>query len=264
MITLADISEWQESLDAPAYIAAGHSCLIIRAHSGYRPDKLWASRRDYVRQYPFAALGYYQFLVTSRPATEQAHDFIACVGTLRPNEFAICDSEEGAGDQTARVQAWFDVIDRFYGRTSTLYASESWFKTKLGGAARWKRPRWMAAYRSTEPTDPHELWQNTDCARFPGISGLCDGNIFHGTAPDFRRTFCGTAAPSPTHPPQEEDDMPLTCGLNADGSFHVFQEMPDHSIRYTWQKKGETTWHGGKSGVAPAGMTPFAPAPKKS
>lgn len=263
MITLADISEHQENIDAQIYIAAGHSCLIVRAHNGNRRDLKWPARRDYLRQHPFDALGYYQYVVANRPVADQAHDFIACVGPLRDNEFVICDSEEGAGSQIARVQSWFAILDAHYRKPSTLYASESWFDDKLGGAARWHRPRWMAAYRSTEPTAAHELWQNTSTARIPGVSGPCDGNIFHGGAQAFARTFCGSVSPHPSPPTQEEDNM-ITCGLNADGNFHVFQEMPDGSIRYTWQRQGEKSWNGGKAGVAPAGMSPFTPAPQKS
>src|SRR5947208_12702565 len=131
MIRLADISEYQDSIDAPTYINAGHTCLIVRANTGYRPDKKWTARRDYLRLFDFDALGFYQYLVKDRPAVDQAHDFINTVGDLRPNEFAIVDSEEGSGDQTERIEAWFSVVDAHYGRPGTLYASESWFNEKL-------------------------------------------------------------------------------------------------------------------------------------
>ena len=98
-IRLADCSEFQSSIDAPAYLAAGHTTLIVRAHNGYRPDKLWRERRDYLRRFPFAALGFYQYIAADRDPAEQAHDFIAAVGPLRANEFPVGDLEEGKGSQ---------------------------------------------------------------------------------------------------------------------------------------------------------------------
>ena len=78
-----------------------------------------------------------------------------------------------------------------------------------------------ASSSTGEPTEPHELWQNTDHAHYPGLPGPVDGSLFHGTTRDFVRTFCG-AAPTPHPiPPSEEDNM-ITCGLSSDGNFHVF------------------------------------------
>jgi GH25 family lysozyme M1 (1,4-beta-N-acetylmuramidase) len=256
MIRLADISEWQDSIDAQTYINAGHTCLIVRAHSGYRPDHKWPARRDYLRRFAFDALGFYHYLVGDRPAVDQAHDYINTVGDLRPNEFTVVDSEEGSGDQTGRVAAWCSVVDAHYGRTSTIYASESWYREKLGGAARWNRPRWMAAYRSTEPTDPHELWQNSDHSNLPGISGDGgDGNIFHGNGQEFAAVFCHLTTP------KAEDLVALTSFVH-DGTAHVVYEHKDGSLWYTWQKPQETGWHGGEPGKQIAGLAPFAPNPK--
>ena len=98
-IRLADCSEFQDSIDAPAYLAAGHTTLIVRAHSGYRPDKKWRERRDYLRGFPFTCLGFYQYIVPGRDPAEQARDFIATVGPLRANEFPVGDLEEGAGSR---------------------------------------------------------------------------------------------------------------------------------------------------------------------
>ena len=258
---LADISEWQTSIDAPAYLNGGYKCLIVRAHSGYRPDKYWPARRDYLRQHNFTALGYYAYLTADRDAAQQAREFVDCVGALRGNEFVVLDSEEGSGSQVTRCETWFATVDRAYGLPSTLYASESWFNDKLGGAARWaSRPRWVAAYRSTEPTMAHELWQNTDAARFPGLSGTVDGNVFHGSDQQFLSTMRrGNVEP----PPQPEDYVAITAAQNANDALHVFVEAKDGSIWYTYQPKGKTAWNGGKQGKQIAGLVKFAPAPGK-
>ena len=246
-IRLADISEFQANIEAGAYLAAGHTCLIVRAHNGHRADHMWPVRRDYLRRYPFDAIGFYQYLVSSRPAPDQAHDFIATVGDIRANEFVVCDSEEGAGGQIDRVQSWFDVVDQRYGKPSTLYASESWFAERLGGVARWKRPRWVAAYRSTEPTVAHELWQCNDHSGLPGITGDGgDGNLFHGTGKDFARVFAAATgsvpapAPAPTPAPSSPADSALDAqtivvGMLPNGGHEVFVELPSGEIVHRWQ-----------------------------
>jgi GH25 family lysozyme M1 (1,4-beta-N-acetylmuramidase) len=209
-ITLADISEHQSNFDAPPYIAGGHTCVIVRAHNGNRPDKIWPARRDYVRRFKFDSVGYYQYLVESRDAAIQAREFCACVGPLRDNEYLILDLEEGGGNQTPRADAWFRVVDPVQGFPATLYASLYFCRDKLGGWGRWAgRPRWIAAYSSREPTDPHELWQNTDAAHFPGLAGGVDGNIFHGSGTDMARTMRrGSKVAKPPAPPPPPSDHP--------------------------------------------------------
>jgi hypothetical protein len=68
-------------------------------------------------------------------------------------------------------------------------------------------------------------------------------------------------APTPT-PPREEDIVAIATGLNSADALHVFVEAKDGSIWYTWQRKGETAWQGGKPGKSTAELQPFAPAPK--
>jgi hypothetical protein len=56
--------------------------------------------------------------------------------------------------------------------------------------------------------------------------------------------------------------MAITACVAANGALHVFVRTKDGSVFYAWQAKGSTSWSGGKPGVAPAGLAPFAPAPK--
>jgi len=258
-IRLADISEFQSNIDAPAYLGGGYKCLIVRAHNGYRPDNKWPGRRDYLRGYDFTALGFYQYLVSDRDAATQAREFCSTVGPLRGNEFPILDLEVGSGSQTARANAWFDVVDAWAGFPGTLYSGESFGNSNLGGWSQWEgRPRWIAAYRSSEPTAPHELWQNTDHASFPGLSGGVDGNIFHGTDEQFLSTMRPGAEVLPL-----EDYMAIAACVADNGTMHVFVEASDGSVWYTYQPKGSTSWNGGKPGKQVAGLSKLAPAPGK-
>src|SRR5437660_5835268 len=217
---MADVSEFQENIDAPAYLAGGHACLIVRAHNGYRKDNLWPGRRDYLRQHRFVALGFYQYLAASRDAAGQARAMLDCVGPLRANEFLICDLEEGVGDQTPRAQAWFAVVDEAQGFPAMLYSGLSFCRDHLGGWGRWaSRPRWLAAYQATKPSDPHDLWQHTDSAQFPGLAGGVDGNLFPGTDQEFLRMarLGARPAPAPAAGPDVVDLAAKTVIQNRDG-----------------------------------------------
>ena len=97
---LADISEFQPSFDAGAYLKAGNQVIIARTYNGSRPDHAMPARRAAIRAQPFTR-GRLVLLpgIQVDPAA-QARGFIATVGTLARNEFPILDLEEGSGDQT--------------------------------------------------------------------------------------------------------------------------------------------------------------------
>jgi GH25 family lysozyme M1 (1,4-beta-N-acetylmuramidase) len=183
-IYMADISEFQTNIDAPTYLK-NHQCVICRVHNGDRPDHMMPVRMNYLREQPFAGIGWYQYLATDRDPAAQAHDFISLVGHLRTNEWPILDLEVGNGDQTARAQAWFNVVDEWANLSATLYSGLSFLNSNLGGAGHWTgRPIWVAAYGQNEPGVPHSLWQFSESWQCPGVTpGQCDGSVHHGTTP---------------------------------------------------------------------------------
>jgi GH25 family lysozyme M1 (1,4-beta-N-acetylmuramidase) len=243
-IRMADVSEFQPNVDAGAYVAGGYTVLIVRAHNGYRLDNMWPSRRDYLRQYPFVALGYYQYLAQSRDAAGQARALIDCVGPLAANEFLVCDIEEGGGNQVPRAEAWFSVVDGHHGFPATLYSGLSFCRDHLGGWARWAtRPRWLAAYQTSEPGDPHDLWQHSSTAAFPGIPGRVDSSIFHGTDVEFLRMVRrGARVDTPPPPgPDVADLAAKTVTQNKDGRLEevVFSRG---EVWHHWQKAPNGAW----------------------
>jgi GH25 family lysozyme M1 (1,4-beta-N-acetylmuramidase) len=242
---LADISEHQDFFNARAYISGGYSCIIIRAHSGYRTDNKWPVRRDYVRGHPFTAVGYYQYVASDRDAATQARELVSAVGSLRDNEFLIADIEEGSSNQENRANQWFGVADQAQGFPATLYSGEYFCKRWLGGWDHWSgRPRWIAAYSNMEPADPHELWQNSDSAHFPGLPRSVDGNVFHGSDKDFLSTFRHGAHVDPPPPP-----MPAMAVLgsqvtaqNKDGRVEQFVETADGRVHHCYQSSPGGSW----------------------
>jgi GH25 family lysozyme M1 (1,4-beta-N-acetylmuramidase) len=236
----ADISEFQTSFDADAYLAADNQVVIVRAHNGYRDDKLWASRAPYVRTKPFVALGFYQYLAKDRDAATQAREFCTTVGRLRANEFLVLDLEEGSGDQTGRAEQWFAIVDAYGGHLASLYSGESFMQTRLSGAGYWHgRPRWVAAYRSSEPVIPHEYWQHTNMARFAGLAGPVDGSVFHGTAQQFAALVRGGPAAAPTPPPSALD---IAAARMPDGRQEVFCELESGEVKHCYQQPSDWQW----------------------
>lgn len=237
----ADISEHQDGADLAAYRRSGFDVLILRAHNGNRPDNVFKRWQSQARAIGFTALGFYQYMVEGRDAVSQARDFINTVGSIHDNEFVICDNEEGKGSQIGRCEQWFRQVDSYYNRKSSLYAGQSWFKDRLGGAARWAdRPRWMAAYSSREPSDPHEWWQNTSTSAFPGLGHPIDGNVFHGTSREFAAIVTGTTAPIPAG----DVEVGLAVGTMPGGGQEVFVELASGEIKHKYQVGGAPggTW----------------------
>jgi GH25 family lysozyme M1 (1,4-beta-N-acetylmuramidase) len=235
-IRFCDISEHQPNVDQRAYYNAGYRVFIYRAHSGYRPDKAMPARREATRRVPFTAVGIYHYLVKDRDPAEQAREFIAAVGKLAPNEFPICDYEEIApGNQIKRAEAWLGVVDKWAGFKSSLYSGDYFFRAYLGGTLSWSRPTWVAAYDSTEPSQPHTWWQNTDKASFTGIGREVDGNIYHGTPTDFARRVLGGRTAKPVAPvPKSEQG--LVSLVKKDGAIETFVETNSGEVFHRWQK----------------------------
>lgn len=70
-------------------------------------------------------------------------------------------------------------------------------------------------------------------------------------------TLASGSTPDPK--PRQEETSLIATALSHSGNLHVF-ELKDSWIHYTWQRKGETTWHGGEAGRGVAAMSHFAEA----
>jgi GH25 family lysozyme M1 (1,4-beta-N-acetylmuramidase) len=189
---LADVSEHQGSVDWRAY-AAHTPAAIARAHNGFRPDHAFPAFLTAMRAH-LAVRGFYGYVIAGRDPVEQAHEFAAAVGRLQPEEFAVCDLEEGDGDQSRRAEAWCRVVDELCGGTTWVYSGEAFWRGHLAGVDR-LRPRWVAKYSTRAPALGHVLWQHADNELHPGI-GRCDCSIFDGTIDQLRQLVAGTTSPT--------------------------------------------------------------------
>lgn len=190
---LPDVSEWQAGADLSRLQA-----VILRAYNGYRPDRAYAAHRRSASK--ALVIGHYVYLVASRDAAAQGREAAAVIGRLRAGEFAVVDCEEGAGDQSARVEAAASALDHALGGHAFVYSGASFFGAQLAGVT---RTRWVASYGVSEPRGPHLLWQHSNSEAYSGI-GKVDCSLFHGTATDLRTVvdrLQGRAAPVLVKPP---------------------------------------------------------------
>ena len=172
-LTIADYSEFQGVVRPN-----GQQVVIIRAHNGWRPDIDFVANRAAAHAAGCAAVGLYQYLLAGLDVGAQANELCDLVGTLAPNEWLICDLEEGQGDEQSRWQAWEDIVaGRFDRRPGWLYSGEAF------AAAHNLHPDWEAAYGSVEPPQPHKLWQDTDV--YPWPWGRADASVFDGNLAEF-------------------------------------------------------------------------------
>ena len=194
-LLLPDLSEFQSSADLAGIKKMNGGAIILRvAYGTSHPDKVFARYRAQATALGFAFVGCYQYLVAGQDATAQANAFLKLVGHLGPHDVPILDLEEGAGNQSGRAAQWAAAVDGALGlaplprpKRSWLYSGESFAQEHgLGPVFAGARHTWVAAYRNTEPTLGHTLWQSTDgtngshVTNWPGC-GRCDTNVYHGT-----------------------------------------------------------------------------------
>lgn len=215
MLIIADYSEFQSEVHPPA-----DQIVIIRAHNGWRPDNYFLQNRADAHQAGCPAVGIYQYLPANVDPAAAASQLLQLIGKLAPDEWLICDLEEGAGNQQSRWQRWRAPILQATSRTPWLYSGLAF------SAAHNLQPDWVAAYQPNEPGVPHKLWQDTDVYPWPWGKG--DASVFDGNLPEFLASV-GITVPEPITPapptPSQEDDMPdrlYAIQSQPSGKWHIF------------------------------------------
>ena len=197
-LTIADLSEFQGTVDWAAYGAA-NPAVIVRAHNGSRPDFRWAANLAGARAH-CRWRGWYQYLNAGQDAAGAARALRATVGPLLPGEVYILDLEAGDGDQRGRQQAWYDALGV---RPAWTYSGLSFAAAHLPGV----RLDWVAAYGQSEPTVAHTLWQFSDRQRFAGIAAPCDASTYGGTLEQLLALTGHTTTTTGADMPLNADDL---------------------------------------------------------
>lgn len=176
VVLMADVSEFQPDINDAAYLRWSKAIGIRAAYGTSHQDRAWygGARRQALHDGGARFLSIYHYLVAGQDGSVQADVLHSQVGAIQPGEVIVADYEEG---QHGMLSAWYArMLGHGYPHAQLwAYTGESF------GAANGALPvEWIAAYRASEPTSPHKLWQFTADFQVPGV-GTADCSVFHGT-----------------------------------------------------------------------------------
>lgn len=189
-----DVSKWQGNIDWNAVKAAGIDFAIIRV--GYRGSETGVLVEDpYYRQNINGAtkagikVGVYFFTqaITEAEAVEEASMVLDRIAGYNLSYPIFIDSENGSGNarangldkatRTACVSAFCKTIQNA-GYRAGVYASKSWYNSKLDTSQLNSYCIWVAQYNTEcTYTGRYSIWQYSSKGSVPGISGNVDLNI---------------------------------------------------------------------------------------
>ena len=199
-----DVSRWQHpsgaAIDWTQVAASGQSFAIVKATELYTDS---GQAVLYTNPYLHGDLdgahaaglvvGAYAFAHPENSAIAQADDLAAAIGTLPPGSLPpVLDLEQAGGLSVSALISWTHAfLDRLQADTGTLpmiYTGPNFWKTYLGNTTEFAGyPLWEAHYTTAAAPmsiggwSSYTLWQYTDAASIPGISGGVDQSRFNNT-----------------------------------------------------------------------------------
>jgi hypothetical protein len=247
-LRIADVSDFQETVDWAAYKASGRLGAICKVSEGVSfTASTFRQNRKGMEGLIFRGL--YHFGRQANDPTADARHFCDLVDTLDPGEVPILDAEHTKdrhgnfilGPDATWCVTWARSVTQRLGAAPALYFSESYFSERLGSDDRLStafRFFWVAAYRKKRrPTIPGtRLWQSTDgtignVSVVPGIPAThalpaerCDDSEFEGSQMELADLAGGSVRridgePHPnTH---KEDDGMRLIGVGNRGIFLI-------------------------------------------
>lgn len=143
-------------------------------------------------------VGSYAFAHPENSAVTQADDFAAAMGTLPAGSLPpVLDLEETGGLSVSALVSWTQSflvrLKADTGVTPMIYSSPGFWSSSMGGSTAFTGyPLWEANWTTNASPSPmggwstYTLWQFTDAATVPGISGNVDQDRFNGTLNQLR------------------------------------------------------------------------------
>lgn len=203
-----DLSHYQRGADLARVAAAGYSFAICKASEGLTDtDDAYA---EHVTRARGAGLlvGAYHFFRGARPAIAQVRRFVELAGSVDlplALDFEWQSASAPLGGLTAAEYA--DAIAEavhelatLTGRRPLVYTAAGWWSLvaeRIDPAVYVEADLWVASYTSKPaPTMPPgwpgwRIWQHSDKALTPGVSGLGDVNRYNGSVADLRAWALG-------------------------------------------------------------------------
>lgn len=190
-----DVSDYQGAIDWKAARASGLTFAIAKATQGtHNVQDTFASNLAGMRAAGLTA-GAYHFLDWNVDPVAQAQHFLSVYrpqnGDLPPTlDCEACTVR--SNDAIASIAAFLRTVEpHLGGARMLLYLSYSFPDDHLNGGSGFSgHPLWVAAYNS-DPNPPvpaawakATMWQWTDHASVPGVSGPVDGDRFCGSIAD--------------------------------------------------------------------------------
>lgn len=180
---IPDCSNYQGMIDWAQVVSSGRVGGIVKATEG-----LNFVDGQFIRNWTAlgkmgAARGAYHFARPGSSTPEQQADrFTQIVATWKPGDLLILDLEVGDGDLSGWALGWLNRVRATTGLTPWLYSYGPFIRAHLTSPQLARFPLWLAAYQTSPPPCPppwtsYQLWQLTDKAIIPGISGPCDESV---------------------------------------------------------------------------------------
>jgi lysozyme len=206
-LTGPDVSQFQGDVDWHEVRHAGHAFAFAKATEGkdFRDPRFSAERWQEMKAAGLRR-GAYHFAraQAGRPPEVEAHHFLSTVeavggfaaGDLPP----VLDLEWVRGLSARQLQdwvaGWVHAVHKATGVKPIIYTGGPFWQQSMGASQdNLGCPLWLAAYvKDPRPFIPAAwrhagltLWQHTDKAACPGITGPCDMSRFRGDPAVFRR-----------------------------------------------------------------------------
>lgn len=184
-----DVSEWQRIVDWPAVKTDNVDFAILRAaawagtdskgNEGY--DSRWERNASECERLgiPYGAY-IYSYATSIQDANDEADYLLKLVRGHKPSYPLYIDLEDGriANADLNAIAAAFCTRIEAAGYQAGVYASLSWWETKLTSSALNVWSRWVAQYNITCDYAGHkDMWQASSSASVAGISGGVDINF---------------------------------------------------------------------------------------
>jgi hypothetical protein len=246
VLIISDTNEFHPLTNGVAYRdsrekdGTNHPMIIMRAtYSNSHVDNAYTSSIGQAR-HANLIVGHYGYMVAGVDAHAQGVFFgqtVASRGGLKRFDTVWCDCEEGAGDQSGRVQAFLSGAHSVLHDATEdegLYSGAAYFQAHGLGKVPTGVLRWIAAYGQANPKlSNQDLWQFADNYVVPGVSGPADASIFNGKIDDLIQ-LAGSAGPfrhAIKHQNlQSIDDVAKRRNWSVDGliSFSLAHTNPAH------------------------------------
>jgi GH25 family lysozyme M1 (1,4-beta-N-acetylmuramidase) len=198
-----DVSHWQETIDWGKVAADGQRFVIAKATEGRSfDDPMYASYRAGAEAQGLAFTAYHFARpdATANDAIAEADHFVAVAGLGPGNLIPVLDIERTGGldplQLTEWVLDWLGEVAVRLGVRPMVYTSPNGWETRFADttavADAGYSVLWVAHWNVSSPTVPANgwegngwtMWQHTDCASVPGISGCVDHDWFAHTSFD--------------------------------------------------------------------------------